>query len=65
MTCSRAMTSSALSSSTTAGEAGNDDAEEAGNGVDDSFEDVGDTVNDCHDASTNGLEERLDLLSRS
>ena len=67
MTCSRSVTRSsvsALSSSTTACEAGDDDAKEVGNGGNDGLEDVGDSVNDCHDASTNGLEKRLDLLSQ-
>lgn len=59
------MTCSALASSATTSEAGDDDAEEVGDGVDDGLEDVGDAVNDCHDASTDGLEERLDLLCRS
>ena len=58
-----AMRSAAASlSSTSTGEAADDDTEEAGNAVDNGLEDTGDAVNYCHDAGSDSLEQRLDLL---
>lgn len=54
--------SASTSTATTAGQAGDDDTEEACDSADDSLEYTGNAVNNSHDASTDGLEERLDLL---
>ena len=60
MTCPRGRVP-ATATSLSAGEAGNDDVEERGDGSDDGSENTGDTVDDCHETSSNGLEERFDL----
>ena len=51
----------ATTTSLAAGEAGDDDIEERGNGSDDGREDTCDTVDNGHETSSNGLEEGLDL----
>jgi len=52
-----AATSFASTSTTTAGEAGDDDVEEGDDAVDDRHEDCADTVDDGHEDPANGLAE--------
>ncbi|MCJ1401647.1 hypothetical protein MMC11_004864 [Xylographa trunciseda] len=45
-----------------AGQAGDNDVEEADDGADDGLQDGADAVNDGHEARADGLEDGLDLL---
>ncbi len=54
--------STSTSATTSAGQARDDNTEEAGDGTDNSLEYTSNAINYSHDASTDGLEERLDLL---
>jgi hypothetical protein len=51
------------SSTATTGEAGDDDVEEGCNTADDSVENAGNAVDNCHQASADGAEHRCDLYS--
>ena len=57
--------SSSPASSTTAGEAGNDDVEESNNAVDDGSEDGSDAIHNSHEACADGLEDAANLGSVS
>ncbi|MCJ1295106.1 hypothetical protein MMC34_006667 [Xylographa carneopallida] len=46
----------------TAGQAGDDDVEEADDGADDGLQDGADAVDDGHEAGADGLEDGLDLV---
>lgn len=54
--------SSATTTSTATGEAADDNTEEGGDSINDSLEYTGDAVNYSHDASSDCLKDRLDLL---
>jgi hypothetical protein len=56
----RPATTTSLSATATC-EAGDDDAEKVGDGIDDGFEDASDAIDHGHDAVADGLEQRADL----
>jgi len=53
---------SPTSSSPTASEAGDDDVEETSDGTDDSLQDAGNAVDNCHEAGTDGAEDGFNLF---
>ncbi len=53
------------SSTTAAGQAGDDDVEERNDAGDDGLQNGTDAVNDGHEASTNGLEDGFDLCENA
>lgn len=55
------MCSTTTATATATGETGNDDVENRDEAVDNGSEDLTDTVNDSHEAGTDGLEYGFDL----
>lgn len=58
-------TSPTATAAASAGEAGDDDAEQRDDGVDDGLQSSGNGVNNCHDAVANRAEDGLDLQTVS